>query len=287
MPVLLRNLKAMKDNLPDFLCIGVQRGATTWLHQCLAEHPEVFVPKNRKEIEFFSKYRDNGVEWYRSHFVPISNNYACAFGELTPAYLHEADFAFMQEVVPDAKLLVILREPISRAISAYELLSDSFPGESFEETAGYTRYFIDMSLYYERLAELLRLYPREQLLVMTYDEVCRDSKLVFRTVCNFIGVDSSFCPPSLEKRVNQVVFPNLQKSVGRSGAKWLGGLVRSNRILETFVRGLGARKTNPGSLGSRGFRNKLADLFDADVANVGKLLDVDLIAWRRAIERFR
>jgi hypothetical protein len=277
----------MKDNLPDFLCIGVQRGATTWLHQCLAEHPEVFVPKNRKEIEFFSKYRDSGVEWYRSHFTPISSNHIRAKGELTPAYLHEADFAFMHGVVPDVKLLVILREPISRAISAYELLSDSFPGESFEETAVYTRYFIDMSLYHERLKKLLGIYPREQLLVMTYDEVCRDSRLVFQTVCDFIGVDSGFCPPSLGRRVNQVVFPNLQKAVGQTGAKWIGSFVRSNRFLETFVRDLGGRKTNPSFLGSKGFRNKLADLFDADVESVGKLLDMDLIAWRRAIERFR
>ena len=71
--------------LPNFLGIGAQRAGTTWLYNCLNEHPDVFV-SSAKEIHFFSHEFDRGVTWYEGHFQ--GRNTESAIGEITPNYLN-------------------------------------------------------------------------------------------------------------------------------------------------------------------------------------------------------
>ena len=75
--------------LPTFLGIGAMRAGTTWLHDLLASHPDVFVPARRKEVNFFSFYYERGLSWYERFFPPESEaqNYR-AIGEISPIYLY-------------------------------------------------------------------------------------------------------------------------------------------------------------------------------------------------------
>ena len=98
--------------LPNFLGIGVQRAATTWLHNCLDEHPQVFVPKD-KELHFFSSQFDRGLAWYESCFAAANGQ--MAVGEITPTYLHEAPIERIAATLPAARLFLVLREPVARA----------------------------------------------------------------------------------------------------------------------------------------------------------------------------
>ena len=99
--------------LPNFVGIGAQRAATTWAHICLREHPDVFLP-DTKEVHFFNRNFDRGIAWYEAHFARHAGE--AAVGEVTPNYLNnEEAIPRMAHVLPEARLFVILREPIQRA----------------------------------------------------------------------------------------------------------------------------------------------------------------------------
>ena len=115
--VLSRLPTASRRPLPDFLLIGTQRGGTTSLFRRLAEHPSVKAPVG-KELQFLTLHYNRGVRWYRSYF-PMTSAGQQTF-DATPYYLfHPAVPQRAAQLLPDAKFVVLLRDPVSRAYSHY------------------------------------------------------------------------------------------------------------------------------------------------------------------------
>ena len=107
----------MDGRLPDFLGLGVQKGGTTSLHCLLEQHPQVFLP-SVKEVHYFSLNFASGEAWYRSQFASAEPEQRC--GEITPYYLfHPQAAARVREALPQAKLIVLLRDPVERTLSQY------------------------------------------------------------------------------------------------------------------------------------------------------------------------
>lgn len=114
---------------PDFLICGAQRCGTTSLFRTLAQHPDVVTPFLHKGVHFFdtaSRYA-HGPAWYRGHFPlrSLANRRAASgharTGEASPYYVfHPLAGARIADVVPDARLLVLLRDPVERAYSAHK-----------------------------------------------------------------------------------------------------------------------------------------------------------------------
>lgn len=105
--------------LPRLLVIGTMRGGTSSLFKYLGSHPEL-APSLRKEVQFLTRYWDRGEDWYRAHFP---------FGSRRLAFEASPDYLFSPEaprraalVVPEARLLVCLREPVRRAWSHHQHL---------------------------------------------------------------------------------------------------------------------------------------------------------------------
>src|SRR5258706_11489250 len=100
--------------LPDFLIIGAQRSGTSTLYQYIARHPDVR-GAFRKEVHYFDMHYDRGLDWYRACFPTRGFT-----GESSPSYLiHPEVPARVAAVLPDIKLIAILRNPVERAYSAY------------------------------------------------------------------------------------------------------------------------------------------------------------------------
>src|SRR5581483_1042107 len=115
--------------LPDFLVIGTVKSGTTTLHGWLSGHPFV-EPAVRKEVHFFDYAYFRGVDWYRSHFPSecardaFVREHGRPFvtGEASPSYIsHEWAPSRIARVVPEAKLVVALRNPVDRAYSHYQM----------------------------------------------------------------------------------------------------------------------------------------------------------------------
>jgi hypothetical protein len=108
--------------LPDILIIGAQRCGTSSLYKYLGQHPAV-IPSIRKEVEYFSTRYTEGLAWYKSHFPlrrPSSMGQSLTF-EATPDYLlHPLSAERASALVPDARVIALLRDPVSRAYSQYQ-----------------------------------------------------------------------------------------------------------------------------------------------------------------------
>ena len=192
--------------LPNFLIVGAQKAATTWLSTCLGEHPDVFIPKE-EEIYFFNHEFDKGLEWYESHFDAWDGQ--AAVGEATPGYISHPDApGRIRFVLGDVKLIASLRHPVDRAYSAfwhhvrngrispkadfYTLFRQNGPLEI--RSRGY---------YFAQLCHYLKHFPNENLLVLIYEEIFGNNQQAIVNCFEFLGVDSRFEPGTLNVQVNK------------------------------------------------------------------------------------
>lgn len=118
-PRKIRRITASFRRLPDFIVIGTMKGGTSSLYSYLAQHPGI-KPSLVKELHYFNRYyHERSLAWYRS-FFPLRDGGNWLTGEATPAYLHYPGTAErIHALVPRVRLIVLLRNPVDRAISHY------------------------------------------------------------------------------------------------------------------------------------------------------------------------
>ena len=137
-----RRVTARRRVLPNLLVLGAQRAGTTSLYEHLGLHPGVWMSRT-KEVHYFDNYADQPLDWYRSHFptrrwVEARSRdlgYGIAVGEGSPYYLfHPAVPGRVRAALPRARLVVLLRDPVERALSHFrhERKWGFEPEESFE-----------------------------------------------------------------------------------------------------------------------------------------------------------
>ncbi|QVL50312.1 MAG: sulfotransferase domain-containing protein [Thiocapsa sp.] len=212
-------------NVPNAMIIGAQKAGTTWLWDALAEHPEVSVPTS-KENHFFgsSELYRKGLPWYLSHFDGLDGNKVILdaattnFYDRVP-YWHNAgrELKFDDELapipklivdaIPDVKVIVSLRNPVTRAISAYHhwmrrqfLLNPAENGRAspwlgLERTAQqFPKFRILEYGYYSKYLSAWREYlPEDRMLVLIFeDDIKADPQFGLKKTCDFLGIDASF-----------------------------------------------------------------------------------------------
>lgn len=212
--------------LPDFFIVGTKRGGTTSLWNWLDGHPQVLSmfpkPRGLKSTDHFFSASRGEERWYRSHFHttayralagsrrggPVVN------GEASPYYMYGPHVPrLMSQVVPDARLLVLLRNPVERAYSHYqerrqqgvETLSfaDALAAEEERTAAEWRRVledpdryssdvdffsYRDRGVYLPQLERLYAAYPAEQILVLRSEDLYAEPQKVFDTTCDFLGI---------------------------------------------------------------------------------------------------
>jgi hypothetical protein len=207
--------------LPDFLVIGGQRCGTSSLYKYLSAHP-LIVPSLRKEIRYFNRHYANGEGWYRAHFASRVHRSVLARRhgrepltfEATPAYLfHPLAPARAVEVVGDARLVAVLRNPVDRALSHYhhsvrrgwEHLSfaDALAAEA-DRLAGhaarlasdptfsisdYLRFsYAARGFYDEQLERWLACFGRDRLLVLRSEDLFERPVDTLHRLLDFVGL---------------------------------------------------------------------------------------------------
>jgi hypothetical protein len=264
--------------LPTFVGIGAQRAGTTWLHHCLAEHPQVCTPHVRKEVHFFNSNFERGPAWYEAQFrvTPVHK----AVGEISPNYLNsEVAMTRMAATVPQARLLVIFRNPVDRAFSAYQLYHERYKGVSFREACTTAGNIVKFSLYADSLARVSALFPKEQIGIYLYDDLARTPKKFVQSVFRFIGVDDAFVPPSLQRTYNRVVYPGAQRWITRAGLRPALEWFKKSSAGEWLKRahaGGGQKGTPQLDDADREFARQY---FRDDILRLQTMIDRDLSAW--------
>jgi hypothetical protein len=184
--------------LPDFIIVGATKTGTTSLDFYLSLHPEIHMARP-KEPRFFIDAPEpagrwqRGLDWYRSLFA--SDKALC--GEASPTYSNwstrQGVFERMHSVVPDAKILFVVREHFARLRSSY-LMNVRYRGieDAFADFVEKNQWALDASMYGERMQDLLRFYDRERLLVLEAEELQQRRAETLRSVFEFLGVDAGF-----------------------------------------------------------------------------------------------
>jgi Sulfotransferase domain len=218
---LYRGITASIRLLPDFLIIGTQRGGTTSLYRHLKAHPCIGDTSN-KDLHFFDRRFHKGLTWYRGHFptrlekayVRQVHKRPFVTGEASPSYLfHPYAPKRVAQVLPNVKIIVLLRNPVSRAYSQYHHAVElGFERLSFEEAIQgeeertveerekilqdgryYSeeykhRSYLSKGIYVEQLQAWMDLFPREQFLIIKSEEFYADPAATFKQVLSFLNL---------------------------------------------------------------------------------------------------
>jgi hypothetical protein len=191
--------------LPTFLLIGAMKSGTTTLYWYLAQHPDVFMPA-LKEPNFFNDHWHRGVGWYERLFAPAGGT--LARGEASVRYTSFPDDpecpGRIASVVPEVRLLFLVREPVDRIQSHYlhevAALRERRP---LEQALRENPIYLDRSRYAMQLERYLEHFPREQLLVLRAEELFRAPQDVLPRVYGFLGVDTRWRPTGPVRRDNE------------------------------------------------------------------------------------
>lgn len=205
--------------LPTFVIAGAQKCGTSTLVATLRRHPQIHMARP-KELHFFdrARNRDKGLEWYAEQFTPKGKQ--VQWGEASPTYIYE-DIArqTMCEWLPDAKFVVILRDPAKRAYSHFwhskRLGFDDV--ETFEEALDlepermatddrrfHMRFsYLDRGHYIEQLEDLTARHDRAKTHVMLLDDLGNDRIPTLEALMDFLEVDPSYATSIKEQWTNK------------------------------------------------------------------------------------
>lgn len=258
--------------LPNFVIIGAMKSGTTSLHHYLYEHPDICMSQ-QKETNFFigNENYDRGVPWYESLFCDCA---AKARGEASPNYtmypIVQGVPERMHALIPHAKLIYLLRDPIERIVSHYihrhakerepRSLADALAGP-LEDSI-----FVPPSLYHMQLTRYLKYFPAENILVITAEDL-RDNRIAtLQRVFRFLDVDADFQSPSYANEYHlssRKTMNPLRQSIMESRAVQAirplvpAGLKRAYRNYE--------QKTAPRPSMPRSLKARLVDRLAPDV----------------------
>jgi hypothetical protein len=223
-----RAIRSQDRQLPGFIIIGAQKAGTSSLFKYLSQHPQL-IPSYKKEIHFFDgglnplvdTYK-KGERWYRAHFP---HTHKCPpetiTFEATPSYIFSPIAPKrIKNTIPNVKLILLLRDPVERAISHYfhekRLKRENLPiEEAFKKEEGRlfkiimtddykNEIFIRNSykmrgLYYEQIRRYLDYFSLSQLLIINSSDLLRHPLKILKKIFSYLNVDSEFVPGNLKK----------------------------------------------------------------------------------------
>jgi Sulfotransferase domain len=202
----------------EFLVIGAQKCATSWLYGCLKDHPDIKLPATKREVEYLGGdlYDLNGADWYFDLVKNPAPNQVP--GDVSVNYISDPKSPpLVRQFLPAVKIIACIRDPIDRAISAStwytrkglipeapveEILRRALDPETetpatvrnnYEDLLYRGKYDVQLSRYREFVAP-------EKMLYVLYDDIESNPRQVLRDVYEFIGVDRNLVPASLETK---------------------------------------------------------------------------------------
>ena len=291
--------------LPNFLIIGAAKSGTTALHKYLQQHPQIYMSPT-KETNFFAfegeevsfegvgdealkKFSITNLENYQEQFQGVTDEKA--IGEACPSYLYYPQAATrIKHYIPDAQLVVILRNPITRAYANFlhTVRDNREPHHNFalalddEETRiannwEWFWHYTNVGFYGKQLQQYYKIFPREQIKIYLYEDFKNNALSTLQDIFKWLEVDDSFIP-------NMTMRPN--KS-GMPKNKLLHQVLTKPNPLKTLLKPLFPVKIrqkiqhqnlNTPQL-SQEVKQQLLNLYRADIMQCQNLIQRDLEPW--------
>lgn len=242
------NLKGIFHTTPDYLIIGAEKCGTTSLYEYLLRHPNI-IPAKGKEISYFDNKFRNGFGWYKTFFPSLLNKKCnqnflknkIISGEATPRYLnHPHAPKRVLKLLPKIKLIVLLRNPVDRAYSHYQMevirgreklsfekaiecekerISEEFQKMEIDDTYYSRKYYwfshLEAGIYIKQLKRWMGLFPKNQFLIIQSEDLFKNTTSTYNVVLKFLGLSHYELPEykKFKERKYQKLDTGLRKKL--------------------------------------------------------------------------
>ncbi|MBB4062407.1 sulfotransferase domain-containing protein [Salinibacter ruber] len=277
--------------LPDFLNLGVARCGTSWLHNLLDSHPNVYVPKRRKEVHFFCNHYEKGLEWYKGFFPQkeYEDRYH-AVGEVAVHYLmdHNKSAKRIADVGSVERIMVMVRDPVERAWSHYHWKTGvNESSKTLREKAKEVPMIINSGLYATGLRTYENYFDRSNILILKSEESFQNVDKTKKRVANFLNVDEEKFPEDAGKeRVNEQAAPRfgwlsemaslLSYKLRMRDLDWISNAVKRTGLKRVLMK---QEEKEKEEISQKDFR-WLVSQYEEEVRELEKSFGVDTSDWR-------
>ncbi len=262
------------DNMIDFFYLGPPKTASTWVFECLKEHPEIRAT-DHSETNYFDINFYKGEDWY-------SNLYSAPQGEqltidCTPTYINSIQS--LERILahnPNAKFSFGVRNPIERAFSGYwhvrRLGHINYKFEDILDTYVWFRAWVEPGLISNHVAWLTKHVGAENIIPIYFDDLQKNPEPILKNLYEFLKIDPSFTPETLTKKVNVARPQNTllarigHKCFEKTGFKALSGK-------KEYLEGI-----------PPAFRQELNKLCTPEIEALSTLLDRDFTHWTKGTD---
>jgi hypothetical protein len=277
--------------LPNFLVIGAMKSGTTSLHTYLGSHPQVFTTK-RKEPEFFAPRANMGnwelgLEWYEELFAGAGD--ARAVGEASISYtqypLVEGVPARIRDVLPDVKLIYLVRHPVERMVSHYwmRVRKGRESEMSIDKALHAKSHYLDISRYALQIEQYLEHFPPERILIVTSEDLLVEREATLERVFAFLGVDPTLMPEVAQREYGRGVDSRRKRRPIDATLRHVPGYKVLAKVspesLKRLKRGLTTEQTVTRPQLSASVRHELEDALRDDVRRLRDYMREDFDGW--------
>ena len=267
------------NRLPNFLYVGPDKAGSSWLHEMLIKHPDVYLTP-AKDLYFFDRYYDRGLEWYASQFRDARDE--AVVGEVCQDYLFHPDAADrIHETLGPVRIMVSLRDPVERAWSSYLYMRKHGIGPAtFAEALRSRPELLEHGRYATGLDRFLAHVPREMVHVALFDDLAADPQAFIDSVTGFLGIDRMpLSSQDLQARLPAARARSVRIAAAarrsadwvreHDGAKLVGTVKRSPFVQKALYRPIDRSAVRPEPEDVRAVRTALAPEVEALESRLG------------------
>jgi len=261
----------------DFFVVGSQRCGTTWIDKALRSTGKISLPVN-KQAYFFDRNYDRGIEWYEKQFVSRDKKKYNLIGEVATGYCLDGAIDLLAKHYPEAKIILAVREPVSRAYSNYVKRREEYGGMDFVAALSKNKDLVERGLYGEMLERILRFYSPEKVKVVFFDDLEKNSKRFYDEISEFLNIDYEVDEKLFSQNVNSSLFEGISKLARKYKFYFLIKFIKKIGLtaqIRKLIYKLQKFKKKPALLSSP----NLHKVFHESNEVLGKLTKRDLSSW--------
>jgi len=288
--------------LPNFICPGAQKSATTTLHDLLSQHPDVYLP-DVKELHFFDneeKYL-KGISWYEKVFFSEVKEEKI-IGDITPIYMYldRVPQRIYDTLGGNIKFIFMLRNPLDRACSHYWMsYRRGYEKESFEKAIELEKdrirignfekinfSYIERGFYSKQIKIFLYYFPKKNMKFILFEDLIRDTSNIMKKIFSFLEVDSNISinyniksnPAKMPKSIMLRDFMQKPSTLIKKTTKLLIPNKKLRQKAIQAIENINYRKFKKPDLKLE-TRYKLLKIYEEDIKELENVIDKDLSLW--------
>ena len=231
----------------DFIGIGDQKSASTWIFNCLRDHPKICCSE-KKETRFFDHDHlyEQGPKRYREFFSHCGEDKK--IGEYSPSYIHsEKALQRIKEHYPDVKLIISFRDPVEKMFSEYRFNKVSGTGammqyDSFLQAVQDRASLIQRAKHGDNLERVFKHFSKDQVFVGIYDDIKNNPKKFMQEVYSFLEVNNDFVSDSISQKHKVTGAKRFKSKAITNLIVKFSEFVKKNQILKDTLERVGGRK---------------------------------------------